>query len=137
MRIFILNVIVALLGYSPLVLEPMGSIKVKFEGLIETTGKLAIVLLDADGNQVGEYWIPVDDTTETLNVDALKPGHYALKFFHDANNNGTMDTNWAGIPKESFGFSNNARIVLGLPSVKEMLFEVNGMTEIVIKAKRF
>ena len=65
------------------------------------------------------------------------PGNYAVKFFHDANNNGTMDTNWAGIPKESFGFSNNARIVLGLPSIKEMLFEVNGMTEIVIKAKRF
>jgi uncharacterized protein (DUF2141 family) len=137
MKLLLLNVLISVLALGPMTTEPVGSIRVKFEGLIETTGKLAIVLLDESGNQVGEYWIPVDEPTEILNVDALKPGNYAVKFFHDANNNGTMDTNWAGIPKESFGFSNNARIILGLPSIKEMLFEVNGMTEIVIKAKRF
>ncbi|MBR6216197.1 MAG: DUF2141 domain-containing protein [Spirochaetaceae bacterium] len=47
----------------------------------------------------------------TLN---LAPGEYAFCVYHDINNNGQLDTNLVGIPKEPFGFSNyNGKSVPG------------------------
>ena len=35
--------------------------------------------------------------------------------YHDQNNNGILDSNFLGIPKEAFGFSNDARGIVGAP----------------------
>lgn len=61
---------------------------------------------------------------------------YALTVFHDANNNGILDRNFAGVPIEVYGFSNNVRGVLGAPTFKEASFKV-GKTdqEMVIELK--
>jgi uncharacterized protein (DUF2141 family) len=37
----------------------------------------------------------------------LPPGKYALTVFHDENENGQLDKNLLGIPKEGYGFSNS------------------------------
>jgi uncharacterized protein (DUF2141 family) len=37
----------------------------------------------------------------------LPPGTYALTVFHDENENGQLDKNLLGIPKEGYGFSNS------------------------------
>lgn len=39
-------------------------------------------------------------------LTGLAPGTYAVSAFHDANENGKLDT-LAGIPREGYGFSNN------------------------------
>lgn len=39
-------------------------------------------------------------------IKDLPAGEYALVVFHDANNNGLMDKNFIGIPREWLGFSN-------------------------------
>ncbi len=54
----------------------------------------------------------------------LKPGPYAVSVMHDENSNKDMDQNKIGIPKEGFGFSNNARISLGPPSFEKVKFEI-------------
>ena len=41
-------------------------------------------------------------------VYELPPGTYAIGIFHDVNLNNKMDNNFFGIPKEQYGFSNNA-----------------------------
>lgn len=66
----------------------------------------------------------------------VPPATYALTVFHDANNNGILDRNFAGVPTEVYGFSNNIRGVLGAPSFAEAAFEV-GLTdqEMVIELK--
>ena len=43
-------------------------------------------------------------------------GEYTIKLFHDKNHNGVVDKNVFGIPNENFGFSNNPKVFLGLPS---------------------
>tara|TARA_A100001015_G_scaffold253675_1_gene294024 strand:+ start:6646 stop:7065 length:420 start_codon:yes stop_codon:yes gene_type:complete len=35
----------------------------------------------------------------------LPPGYYAAAVFHDKNNNGKLDKNFFGMPKEKYGFS--------------------------------
>ena len=44
----------------------------------------------------------------TILIPVSKPGNYALSIVDDANRNMKMDKNLLGIPKEGFGFSNNA-----------------------------
>jgi uncharacterized protein (DUF2141 family) len=59
----------------------------------------------------------------------LKPGPYAISVMHDENSNKDMDQNKIGIPKEGFGFSNNARISLGPPSFDKVKFDIQPGTK--------
>ena len=45
----------------------------------------------------------------------LMPGTYAAAAFHDENRSGDFDTNFIGIPREGYGFSNGAQARLGPP----------------------
>lgn len=55
----------------------------------------------------------------TITFDGLPPGLYAIAAFHDENGNGAFDTNFLGLPKEGYGFSNNAAVRFGPPSFEE------------------
>ena len=59
-------------------------------------------------------------------------GTYAIGLYIDANENEKMDTNFFGIPKEQFGFSNDAKGSFGPPSFESASFEVNQSKKIVI-----
>jgi uncharacterized protein (DUF2141 family) len=41
----------------------------------------------------------------------VKPATYAVSIFQDENDNGKLDTNFLGIPKEGWGFSNNPHVM--------------------------
>ena len=60
-------------------------------------------------------------------VYELPPGTYAIGIFHDVNLNNKMDNNFFGIPKEQYGFSNNASAFLGPPAFEAAAFELNGV----------
>ena len=62
----------------------------------------------------------------------LPPGTYAIGIFHDANLNNQLDNYFFGIPREQYGFSNNARGFMGPPSFEDAAFSVEGKTEISI-----
>jgi len=49
----------------------------------------------------------VSVTVESLTweVTGLAPGPYALAIYHDVNNNGLLDLNFLGVPKEPYAFS--------------------------------
>ncbi len=61
---------------------------------------------------------------QTRAVCSLKPGTYAAAPFHDENNNGEFDTNFLGIPKEGYGFSNDAKGGSGWPLYNDATFTV-------------
>ena len=52
-------------------------------------------------------------------------GEYAIAIFHDSNANEKLDKNFLGIPKEGYGFSNNATATFGPPSFEKAKFEFN------------
>ena len=62
----------------------------------------------------------------------LPPGTYAIGIFHDANLNNQLDNYFFGVPREQYGFSNNARGFMGPPSFEDAAFSVEGRTEISI-----
>jgi uncharacterized protein (DUF2141 family) len=56
----------------------------------------------------------------------VAPGTYSGGAFHDANDNGKLDTNWIGIPKEGVASSNNAKGRMGPPKFKDASFDYRG-----------
>lgn len=56
----------------------------------------------------------------------IPPGTYAMAVIHDENMNGKLDTNWRGIPKEGYGFSNDAKGKVGAPSFSAASFPYDG-----------
>ena len=65
----------------------------------------------------------------------IPDGEYAIAFFIDANGNKKLDKNFLGIPKEQYGFSNNAMGTLSAPSFEQAKFKVTGNTVQNIKLK--
>ena len=55
----------------------------------------------------------------------LPDGTYAIGIFVDKNYNNKMDRNLFGVPKEQFGFSNNAKGNFGPPSFEDASFTVS------------
>ena len=58
----------------------------------------------------------------------IPPGTYAIAVVHDENRNGKLDTNRLGVPKEGYGFSNDARALLGAPSFAAASFQYDGQS---------
>lgn len=54
----------------------------------------------------------------------IPQGDYAASVLHDLNGNKQMDENLLGIPKEGFGFSNDAMGPFGPPGYRECIFPV-------------
>ena len=108
------------------------SLRVELTGLASAQGNLYIAVYDSDDTWLGdetvlEQKVVIADARDGELVSAelqLPPGEYALSIFHDSNNNGELDTNFMGIPKEPVALSNNARPKFGAPKYKDAVFTV-------------
>jgi uncharacterized protein (DUF2141 family) len=60
----------------------------------------------------------------TVLVPDLPLGKYAVAAYVDNNKNGRQDKNFLGVPKEIYGFSNDARGMFGPPDFTEAAFDI-------------
>jgi uncharacterized protein (DUF2141 family) len=51
---------------------------------------------------------PIADQSATCEFSTITAGTYAIVVFHDENADGKFNRNWLGMPKEGYGFSNDA-----------------------------
>jgi len=63
---------------------------------------------------------------------AVPAGNYAVAAFHDANDNGKLDT-MMGIPREGFAFSRNPKMHVRAPHFMEASFDSNGRALMPLK----
>ncbi|QCU73297.1 DUF2141 domain-containing protein [Pseudoalteromonas distincta] len=114
-----------------LVIVPVSAQTVQFDiqSIQHNHGKLYIQLYK--GKQSYKSNKPYSSTivkakegTVSVTFSDIEAGDYAIRYFHDENNNGSMDTNLFGLPVEGYGFSNNAIVNFGPPSYEQMSFEV-------------
>lgn len=77
--------------------------------------------------------LDVQGSTSTYVFKGLPKGTYAISLFHDENGNGELDSNFMGIPKEPYAFSNNAKGMFGPPSFEECKFQLEYSMAITIK----
>ena len=65
-------------------------------------------------------------------VITLPSGTYGVQAMHDLNDNGELDTGFMGIPKEPWGFSNNAKGRFGPPKWQDLVFTLEGKSDLTI-----
>lgn len=59
-----------------------------------------------------------------VRVAGVPPGTYAVQAWHDENDNGRIDRDLLGIPREGIGFSRDAPVRFGPPSFGDAQFDV-------------
>ena len=108
-----------------------------------TSGKLYLVIYDNEDDFLGEKGeLSVYDLAElrdhpTIKINQVKEGTYAFVAFIDENNNGIMDKNRLGIPKEPIGFSVSKMGLFGPPSFKKASYQIPGTKSVELIIERF
>lgn len=87
------------------------------ENVTEAGGQLRVAVVDSAAGwnhqtpPVAAQTAKAQGATAHFVFTGLAPGDYAVQVFHDANDNGQLDTNVAGMPLEAYGFSNNPKVM--------------------------
>jgi uncharacterized protein (DUF2141 family) len=107
-----------------------GELSVDIIGLKSAEGQVRVALFDSEKAFLHKPFkasvVAIEQSPCHWQISGLPPGSYALAVYHDRNSNGKLDSNMLGIPLEPYGFSNNARGVLGPPSFGDARFQVAG-----------
>ena len=120
-------------------LVAQSKIEVTVKNVKESKGTIRVALFNNETDfleQALESKVVKASATETNVVfDNLKPGEYAISVIHDVNENKELDKGFMGIPKEPYGFSNDARGKFGPPSYEESKLIVKGDVKTSIKVE--
>jgi uncharacterized protein (DUF2141 family) len=126
------NTIITAMLFFPAWLFGQHTITVKFSEIKPVQGKIYVGLYNSEATFMNDeaYFksciTAVNGGTAECLLEDIPTGKYAISVFHDENSNGKLDTGMFGIPKEGYGFSNNARGTFGPPSFVDSSFEVKG-----------
>ncbi|MDG2241843.1 MAG: DUF2141 domain-containing protein [Longimicrobiales bacterium] len=118
-------------GQTSGTVPPQHDLVVSVTGIESVAGELRIAVFDSAEEFVDEPLafavIPVEITTAEWSV-RLPAGRYAVAVIHDEDANGELNTNFLGMPRERYGFSNQARGTFGAPSFEDASFELDALT---------
>jgi uncharacterized protein (DUF2141 family) len=80
---------------------------------------------------------PADPAGVHCDFSDIPAGAYAISVFHDENDDGVLNTNFLGMPREGYGISNNHTYAMRPPNFEESQFTVDAQapTELHIQLK--
>ncbi len=117
---------------SPAFSESTGKLVVVISGFPSSDGFAMVALNNSkesykggENEAIAKMKTRVVDQKAQAIFTNLPYGSYGVSLYHDENANGKMDKNAMGIPKEAYGFSNNAKGFFGKPDYKDVKFELN------------
>jgi len=104
------------------VAEGEALVSVHVTGLERDEGSVRIAVFDGPEGFTEEPHLAVVVSPTDLSAEwtvRLPYGVYAVAVVHDADDNGRLNTNLLGMPRERYGFSNDARGTFGPPSFED------------------
>ena len=115
MKLFLISFLLFFNGISTLTAQENKTLTITLE--ITTTkynkGHVLLALYDSEKNYMKEIFrsaeVPIKNNKAKIIFNLLEKGEYAFSFFQDLNENKKIDTNFLGIPKEPYGFSNQKK----------------------------
>ncbi len=109
-------------------LNNSSSLTITIKSLRSNEGQVLVAVYDSEKNYMKEEKAFLKKVASIKNKQAIFTlsdipyGKYAVVCVHDENNNLKLDKNLMGIPKEGYGFSNDAKGSLGPPSFEKSNF---------------
>ncbi|BDW92600.1 hypothetical protein MACH07_14320 [Flagellimonas marinaquae] len=132
MKRFLFLFLLPVVGFS------QNTLSVQVNNVKSHKGKVNVAVYDSDEGFLSfdqvlkTKSVVADQGSVVLHISDLPSGEYALAVFHDENDNGKLDTNWLGIPKEKVAFSNAKMKTFGPPKYKECAFRMDSDHQIHI-----
>lgn len=128
MKGIILSLVITNLLSGGLPFTQTTSLEVNVNNIKSKKGSIRVGLFANENdflkNAVEGKVVKVSGDEVTVVFENLKPGDYALSIIHDENENGELDSNALGIPKEGFAFGNNSMGSFGPPSFEKAKIEI-------------
>jgi uncharacterized protein (DUF2141 family) len=121
--------------FLPCDIEAQCRLEVEITGFRNNQGGLLIQLMDENQNVVFQNQFSVNNYQCHVDFENLSPGKYGVRFYHDENLSGKMETNLFGKPIEGYGFSNNAFAAFGPPDFKKWLIHLTENKKILLKVR--
>lgn len=126
----------ALILSLPLLLgatEPQGEVSATVSGLRSSKGQVVACLTTKPDTfpecqrdpQAKAVKVPAAATVQ-IDFGTVPPGRYAIALFHDENGNGKLDKRLI-LPREGYGFSRNAPVMMGPPRFASAAFSMSNM----------
>lgn len=127
-----------LLGFSTLLLNQKkkpNSLTIEISTTKYEKGSILLALYNSEENYMKNSYreadVKVEEGKTIIIFKNLKTDIYAFSLFHDLNENKKLDTNFFGIPKEPYRFSNGEKGRFGPPKFDKVKFDFN--RDMVIK----
>ena len=125
-------IFIVLLAFSD-VCFPQFKLNIEVTEIRNNKGNIMLQLFDSTQKVIKEEMREVKDNKCIITIENLKAGFYAVRYYHDENLSGKMETNLVGKPTEGYGFSNNVIGKFGPPPFKKWLFKVDSDKKIILK----
>lgn len=113
------------------------TLTVTITGIKNNTGKLTAELYNAKGKFLKSAFKTTSSNikanTATVVFSDLPKSDYTVMVYHDENNNGKLDKNFVGMPKEPVACSNNAKGFMGPPKYEDAKFNLMADSKVIIK----
>lgn len=122
----------------PVLAAQGGGLEVVVTNVESSQGYIMVALYNSDATYMKEDLAVADAKVQAragevaVSFPDLGDGSYAVTLYHDANGNGKLDKTWLGLPKEGYGFGNNARGRMSAPSFAQSIVKVEGGTAIKV-----
>jgi uncharacterized protein (DUF2141 family) len=111
-----------LVGYAFTAQSQNLSLIVNVKKFKNSDGLAYLSLHDPTKKTLQQQWTKIEKNETQAVFKNLKAGKYAVRLYHDENNNKKMDTGFMGIPTESWGCSNNVKPRFAAPKFEDMIF---------------
>jgi uncharacterized protein (DUF2141 family) len=106
----------------------MVAVELKVTNIRASTGKLMVAFYNSEEDFLKNVFrgeaITIEDDGEKTVVFQIPAGQYTISIFHDVNDDGVLNSNMIGIPKEPYGFSNNPSSRFGPPKFASALIDI-------------
>jgi len=109
------------------------TLKIEITDLRNNTGKVMLQVFNEKEKVINEEMSDIIENSCVFIIKNLKPGKYAVRYYHDENLNQVMETNMVGKPTEGYGFSNNVTSRFSMPPFEKWIVSLNHDTTIVLK----
>jgi len=129
----ILIMVITMLLLNPIAVYCQHTLTIEINPLKNNDGQVILAFMDENENILKQLTAGIEGETSRFTLDSLEQGKYAFKYIHDENKNNKLDTKLFIIPKEGYGFSNDAKGKLGPPGFKDMIFELTGSDTLICK----
>jgi uncharacterized protein (DUF2141 family) len=112
------------------------NLQVDMTGFKNNVGVVKVGLYNSEGTFLKTEFKTLESKIKNKKAmvifEGLEKGEYAVSIYQDENLNGTMDTNFMGIPKEDYMASNDEKGFMGPPKYASAKFSIKDNSKIRI-----